>query len=345
MCRENARFRKILNCWSFYLALRAPSTKGFHTWMASVADLCQHCISPAKRYRLLNQKLIPLDVDMGRTGRRCHHRLPTPGSQARLCFQAPLCLTWATNATLNKKCKSTDNFEAKEVEVESADGREIRSTSEAMAVDLTSCRRLGRRSTRRGLNQSVYSQLLTLFLSLILHLFEATSHFISVNLSRTATPIAREHPGDRSERHPQGSRRPPRHQKHHPWHRPWRRLLRLPLQCCGRGQRQVFWICHRFNGNEKKERASLLGARTLLGAPGHTTRNKKLLVTQGIATRSLLGWRPLKSLDFLSGPAKPADITDQVQQVFWGHEDCTMIQLIRSATKQKTQGELDGQLN
>ena len=30
----------------------------------------------------------------------------------------------------------------------------------------------------------------------------------------------------------------------------------------------------------------LLGARTLLGAPGLTTRSKKLLVTKGIATRS-----------------------------------------------------------
>ena len=33
-------------------------------------------------------------------------------------------------------------------------------------------------------------------------------------------------------------------------------------------------------------RASLLGARTLLGTPGLTTRNKKLLVPKGIATRS-----------------------------------------------------------
>ena len=33
-------------------------------------------------------------------------------------------------------------------------------------------------------------------------------------------------------------------------------------------------------------RASLLGARTLLGAPGHTTRSKKLLGTKGIATRN-----------------------------------------------------------
>ena len=33
-------------------------------------------------------------------------------------------------------------------------------------------------------------------------------------------------------------------------------------------------------------RASLLGARTLLGPPGLTTRNKKLLGTKGIATRS-----------------------------------------------------------
>ena len=32
--------------------------------------------------------------------------------------------------------------------------------------------------------------------------------------------------------------------------------------------------------------ASLLGARTLLGAPGHTTRNKKLVGAPGIATRS-----------------------------------------------------------
>ena len=31
---------------------------------------------------------------------------------------------------------------------------------------------------------------------------------------------------------------------------------------------------------------NLSGARTLLGAPGHTTRSKKLLVTKGIATRS-----------------------------------------------------------
>ena len=31
-------------------------------------------------------------------------------------------------------------------------------------------------------------------------------------------------------------------------------------------------------------RPSLLGARTLLGAPGLTTRSKKLLVTRGIAT-------------------------------------------------------------
>ena len=32
--------------------------------------------------------------------------------------------------------------------------------------------------------------------------------------------------------------------------------------------------------------ASLLGARMLLGAPGLTTRNKKLLGAPGIATRS-----------------------------------------------------------
>ena len=42
----------------------------------------------------------------------------------------------------------------------------------------------------------------------------------------------------------------------------------------------------------REQRASLLGARTLLGAPGITSRNKKLLVaslllgTKGIATRS-----------------------------------------------------------
>ena len=39
----------------------------------------------------------------------------------------------------------------------------------------------------------------------------------------------------------------------------------------------------------------LLGARTLLGAPGLTTSNKKLLGTKGIATnraRTLVGWRP-----------------------------------------------------
>ena len=34
------------------------------------------------------------------------------------------------------------------------------------------------------------------------------------------------------------------------------------------------------------ETSALLVARTLLGAPGPTTRNKKLLVASGIATRS-----------------------------------------------------------
>ena len=44
----------------------------------------------------------------------------------------------------------------------------------------------------------------------------------------------------------------------------------------------------------KEWRPSLLGARTLLGAPGLTT-NKKLLGAPGIATtgaRTLVGWRP-----------------------------------------------------
>ena len=36
----------------------------------------------------------------------------------------------------------------------------------------------------------------------------------------------------------------------------------------------------------QEQRASLLEARTLLGAPGLTTRNEKLLGTKGIATRS-----------------------------------------------------------
>ena len=36
----------------------------------------------------------------------------------------------------------------------------------------------------------------------------------------------------------------------------------------------------------ERECFSILGARTLLGAPGHTTSNKKLLGTKGIATRS-----------------------------------------------------------
>ena len=51
-----------------------------------------------------------------------------------------------------------------------------------------------------------------------------------------------------------------------------------------------------FNEIVWHQQASLLGgrplllvARTLLGAPGLSTRNKKLLVTQGIATRA---WRP-----------------------------------------------------
>ena len=39
------------------------------------------------------------------------------------------------------------------------------------------------------------------------------------------------------------------------------------------------------------QRASLLGARTLLGAPGLTTRSKKLLGTKGIATNG--AWTPL----------------------------------------------------
>ena len=39
-------------------------------------------------------------------------------------------------------------------------------------------------------------------------------------------------------------------------------------------------------GEEIHGMPSLLGARTLLGAPGLTTRNNKLLGAKGIATRS-----------------------------------------------------------
>ena len=41
-------------------------------------------------------------------------------------------------------------------------------------------------------------------------------------------------------------------------------------------------------GSTCEQRASLLGARTLLGAPGLTTRSKKLLRAKGIATSSVL---------------------------------------------------------
>ena len=40
--------------------------------------------------------------------------------------------------------------------------------------------------------------------------------------------------------------------------------------------------------------ASLLGARTLLGAPGLTTSNKKLLGAKGVATRSKDATRGVK---------------------------------------------------
>ena len=62
---------------------------------------------------------------------------------------------------------------------------------------------------------------------------------------------------------------------------------------------------------KKKRKKSLisllLGARTLLGAPGLNTRSKKLLGAPGIATSNkdstsmLLGWRPL-----LGKSAKPS---------------------------------------
>ena len=42
------------------------------------------------------------------------------------------------------------------------------------------------------------------------------------------------------------------------------------------------------SSNVLERRASLLFARTLLVAPGLTTRSKKLLVTKGIATSSVL---------------------------------------------------------
>ena len=49
----------------------------------------------------------------------------------------------------------------------------------------------------------------------------------------------------------------------------------------GVGGDSCYECCYNlFSHSTGKEGASLLGARTLLGAPGLTTRNKKLLVTR-----------------------------------------------------------------
>ena len=61
----------------------------------------------------------------------------------------------------------------------------------------------------------------------------------------------------------------------------------------GEPQNRKTWNKH----EQTISRPSLPGARTLLGAPGHTTRSKKLLGTKGIVTRSkdVLGWRPFNA--------------------------------------------------
>ena len=53
------------------------------------------------------------------------------------------------------------------------------------------------------------------------------------------------------------------------------RCTMSPASRCG----SAWWMLH-------DARRPSLGAKTLLGAPGHTTRSKKLLGTKGIATRS-----------------------------------------------------------
>ena len=62
---------------------------------------------------------------------------------------------------------------------------------------------------------------------------------------------------------------------------PWEVRDRLLAETGRRGPSESN-VWHR----ESNLLASLLGARTLLGAPGRTTRNKKLLEPAGVATRS-----------------------------------------------------------